>query len=67
MASPKLPPFAGRCHVQLLPATAAHAAQTAQMLRLMQPAAPLRADSDRANWLLWLLVPLLLLAGLLPR
>lgn len=65
MSSPKLPAFAGRCHVQLLPGTAAHVADTARMLQLLQPAPePLRAGSDRANGLLWLLLAVLLLAGL---
>ncbi|WP_457071667.1 hypothetical protein [Hymenobacter sp. UYAg731] len=51
--------------MQLLPGTAARAADTARALALLTPApASLRRRSDRANWLLWLLLPLLALAGL---
>lgn len=72
--SPKLPAFAGRCHVQLLPGTAAHAADTANMLALLTPtpresralaALPAGITARTGNRALWLLLPLLLLAGLM--
>ena len=44
--NPKLPPFAGRCHVQLLPATAAQSAQTAQYLARWRNLNP---DAQRAG------------------
>lgn len=65
----RLPAFAGRCHIQLLPGTAAHAADTAHMLRLMQPtpgaaralaALPAGITARTGNRALWLLLALLL-------
>lgn len=69
MANSKaLPPFSDRCHVQLLPGTAAHAADTACTLRLMHsprpatlPAGITARTGERALWVLILL--LLVLAG----
>jgi hypothetical protein len=67
--SPKLPAFSGRCHVQLLPGTAAHTAQTARMLALFAPtprevralaALPAGITARSGNRALWLLLALLL-------
>ena len=69
MSSPKLPAFAGCCHIQLLPGTATHAADTARMLQLMQPtpreeralaALPAGITARTGNYALWLLLSLLL-------
>ena len=72
MASPKLPPFSGRCHVSGLEHAASQSAHKAYALRLMQPAPAAPATlpatlpagitartGDAALWLLILLLAVL--------